>query len=208
MLGGLISSTNVTLTFARLSRREPTLAGPLATGAIAGCTVLFPRVMIAACVLNLTVARLLLPYLVAPFLIGVASLTLRWRKKADSVQEPEGMANPLQIGPALQMAAMFQIVLFAVSGVSRAFGDGGLRIAGAVLGLTDVDALTISMTASAIAGTAPSAAAAAIAIGVVTNCLMKAAMAVVLGTPAFRRITAGVLVAMATTVVVALRVMS
>ena len=42
LLGGLISSTNVTFTFARLSRREPTLAGPLAMGAIAACTMLFP----------------------------------------------------------------------------------------------------------------------------------------------------------------------
>jgi len=206
MLGGVMSSTNVTFTFARLSRREQTLAEPLAIGAIAACTVLFPRVLIAACVLNVTVARLLLPYLVAPFLIGVASLVLWWRRNAGSLQEPEGMTNPLQIGPALQMAAMFQIVLVAVSGVSRAFGDSGLRIAGAVLGLTDVDALTMSMTASATAGTAPATAAAAIAIGILANCLMKALMAIVLGTPAFRRITAGVLVAMAATVVVVLGV--
>jgi uncharacterized membrane protein (DUF4010 family) len=206
MLGGVMSSTNVTFTFARLSRREQTLAEPLAIGAIAACTVLFPRVLIAACVLNVTVARLLLPYLVAPFLIGVASLVLWWRRNADSLQEPEGMTNPLQIGPALQMAAMFQIVLVAVSGVSRAFGDSGLRIAGAVLGLTDVDALTMSMTASATAGTAPATAAAAIAIGVLANCLMKALMAIVFGTPAFRRITAGVLVAMAAILVVVLGV--
>ena len=206
MLGGVMSSTNVTFTFARLSRRERTLAEPLATGAIAACTVLFPRVLIAACVLNLTVARLLLPYLVAPFLIGVASLAVRWRRNADTRHEPKGVTNPLQIGPALQMAAMFQIVLFAVSGVSRMFGDSGLRIAGAVLGLTDVDALTISMTASATAGTAPATVAAAIAIGILANCLMKALVAIVLGTPLFRRITAGVLVAMATTIVVALGV--
>jgi len=206
MLGGVMSSTNVTFTFARLSRRERTLAEPLATGAIAACTVLFPRVLIAACVLNLTVARLLLPYLVAPFLIGVASLAVRWRRNADTRHEPEGVTNPLQIGPALQMAAMFQIVLFAVSGVSRMFGDSGLRIAGAVLGLTDVDALTISMTASATAGTAPATVAAAIAIGILANCLMKALVAIVLGTPLFRRITAGVLVAMATSIVVALGV--
>ena len=74
LLGGLISSTNVTFTFARLSRREPTLAAPLAMGAIAACTMLFPRVMIAASVLNLSVARLLLPYLAAPFLIGAVAL--------------------------------------------------------------------------------------------------------------------------------------
>ena len=44
------------------------------------------------------------------------------------------------------MAALFQLVLFAVGALGRAFGDSGLLVSGAVLGLTDVDALTISMT--------------------------------------------------------------
>src|SRR6185436_11584470 len=63
LLGGLISSTNVTFTFARLSRRERELSGPLAVGTIAACTMLFPRVLVATCVLNLGFARSLLPYL-------------------------------------------------------------------------------------------------------------------------------------------------
>jgi uncharacterized membrane protein (DUF4010 family) len=206
LLGGVVSSTNVTFAYARLSRREPALATPLATGTIAGCTMLFPRVMIAASVLNPMVALLLLAYLVAPFVLGVVSLMLRWEKHTAGEHEPEGAANPLQLGPALQMAATFQIVLFAVNGVSRAFGSGGLRIAGAVLGLTDVDALTISMTAAPISGTAPGEAAAAIAIGILSNCLMKSVLAIWLGTRVFRLATGIVLAGMAGAIAVALGV--
>jgi uncharacterized membrane protein (DUF4010 family) len=204
LLGGLISSTNVTFTYARLSRKEPNLAQPIAIGAIAACTMLFPRVMIAASVLNLGVSRLLLPYLIAPFVIGVAVLALWWRRSDASAQVPERPTNPLQIFPALQMAVIFQGVLFAVGGIGRAFGSSGLLAAGAVLGLTDVDALTISMTTTAVSAAAPAAAAAAIATGILANCVMKTALAVALGPPAFRRVTGAVLAAMAAAITVAL----
>src|SRR5262245_50662714 len=74
LLGGLVSSTNVTLTFARLSRRERSLAGPLALGTIAACTMLFPRVLVAAAVLRPAVARSLWPYALIPFVIGAVAL--------------------------------------------------------------------------------------------------------------------------------------
>jgi uncharacterized membrane protein (DUF4010 family) len=197
LLGGLISSTNVTFTFGRLSRREQTLAQPLAMGTIAACTMLFPRVMIAASVLNLKVAQSLLPFLTAPFVIGAVALAVLWRKGTRGGRQPEQLANPLQIGPALQMAAIFQIVLFVVAGIGRAFGDRGLRVAGAVLGLTDVDALTISMTSTPASQGAPAVAAEAIAIGILTNCLMKLVLAVALGAPRFARATGAMLALMA-----------
>jgi uncharacterized membrane protein (DUF4010 family) len=207
LLGGLISSTNVTFTFARLSRHEPTLARPLAMGVIAACTMLFPRVLVAACVLNLTIARLLLPYLAAPFVIGAAALALWWRRSAEPTHHPERPANPLQIGPALQMAALFQLVLFAVGATGRAFGGSGLLISGAVLGLTDVDALTISMTTTPTAAGVPAIAAKAIAIGILSNCLLKTALVAVLGAPTFRTTTAGLLAGMAAVIAVALGVL-
>jgi uncharacterized membrane protein (DUF4010 family) len=206
LLGGLISSTNVTFTFARLSRQEPTLTPPLALGALAACTMLFPRVLMAASVLNLAVAQRLLPYLAGPFVIGVVALAMRWRTTAKPEHPPEPPTNPLQIVPALQMAALFQLVLFGVAAAGRAFGDRGLLVSGAVLGLTDVDALTISMTTHAMPRTAPTVAAQAIAIGILANCLLKTTLAVVLGTPDFRRLAGVVLFAMGAALLVALRV--
>ena len=207
LLGGLLSSTNVTFTFARLSRLEPRLSRPLATGAIAACTMLFPRVMIAAAVLNMPVARALLPFLLAPFIIGAITSVPGWRNGADVDQPAQRPSNPLQIGPALEMAAVFQTVLFAVEGARHYFGNSGLLVSGAVLGLTDVDALTISMTKIAAAGSEPFIAARAIAIGILANCVLKTALAVALGTPRFRRMTGALLAAMAVAIVVALGAM-
>jgi uncharacterized membrane protein (DUF4010 family) len=51
-IGGAISSTAVTLTFARQSRAHPSLSGPLATGVAGACVVLMPRVVVLSLVLN------------------------------------------------------------------------------------------------------------------------------------------------------------
>ena len=51
-LGGLVSSTNVTLTFARTSHADPAGAGAFAAGALAANAMLFPRVLLATSVLN------------------------------------------------------------------------------------------------------------------------------------------------------------
>jgi uncharacterized membrane protein (DUF4010 family) len=116
-------------------------------------------------------------------------------------------SNPLQIVPALQMAVVFQVVLFAVSGVRSFFGEGGLLFSGAALGLTDVDALTISMAQAAGTGVAAEVAARAIAAGILTNCLLKMGLAVVLGSSQFRRVTSVTLAAMSVTLAVLLGVL-
>lgn len=188
LIGGLISSTNVTYTFARLSRSDQSLAQPLALGAIGACTVLFPRVLVAASVLNVDVARALLPYIVAPFAAGVAILALSWKKGDAGDGSNDRPSNPLQIVPALQMAVLFQVVLFLVAASRQYLGQRGLPVTGAVLGLTDVDALTISMTRVGAATYGSAAAARAIAIGIAANTFLKLAVAMVLGTSRFRRL--------------------
>jgi uncharacterized membrane protein (DUF4010 family) len=200
-LAGLVSSTNATYTLARLSRERELPSGTLATGAVAACTVLFPRV--ATAVLDSRVALALLPLLAAPFVLGAGTLVLWLRRDAaDAAQTPD--TNPLQIWPALQMAATFQVVLFGVALIRHLFGDTGLVASGAVLGLTDVDALTISMARSARAGVSPETAAQAIAVGVIANSVMKATIAAAFGTRAFARRAGGTLVAMALVLAVAL----
>ncbi|HEY7288569.1 MAG TPA: MgtC/SapB family protein [Vicinamibacterales bacterium] len=204
VLGGFISSTNVTFTFARLSRHENGFARALATGAVGASTMLFPRVALAAAVLRPTTARALLPYLIAPFVLGAIATASSWRLAAPDGDPNAGPSNPLQVWAALQMAALFQVVLFAVYVVRHYFSEGGLLASGAVLGLTDVDALTVSMTRVAADSGADAIASKAIAIGIVANCVLKAGLAAALGAPAFRRLAGSVLLAMALTITMSL----
>ena len=197
LLGGLVSSTSVTLTFARLSKSHPNQDGPLATGAVAASTVLFFRVAVAVAVLNATVLPVLARYLAAPFVASVLALLLAWRSLRGAEVEPTHLKNPLQLRAAIEMAVLFQIVLFAVHYVRSSIGESGLIASGFVLGLTDVDALTLSMTRSVETGTPIDAASRAITMGIVANSLMKAGIATVVGSGRFRWQAGAALLAMA-----------
>lgn len=173
-------------------RVDPTLAShpkqesPLATGAVAASTILFLRVAVAVTVLDATVLPVLARYLAAPFAASVAALLVAWRSLRGAQVEPTPLKNPLQFRSALEMAVLFQVVLFAVHYVRSSVGESGLLASGFVLGLTDVDALTLSMTRSVASGTPLEAAARAITMGIVANSLMKAGIAVVVGSGRFR----------------------
>ena len=197
LLGGLISSTSVTLAFARASRHATPLGRSLALGVVAACTVLFVRVAIATLILNPAVARALVWYLIAPFALGAAILALRARALSDTEETLETSRNPLDFWPALQMAAMFQLVLFGVELVRRTWGHPGVIASGAVLGLTDIDALTISMARGAMTGIPVDVAARAIAVGILANTALKLGLVLSIGVPRFKTIVAPALAAMA-----------
>ena len=205
LLAGIVSSTAATLTYARQSRSDASLARPLALGAIGACTMLFPRVLVALLVLNVHVAVAILPYAVPPLLVGIAVLWWRWRANPAPGSAGE-LSNPLQLIPALQMAITFQVALIGVEWVRRQFGTGGLFASGAVLGLTDVDALTITMARSVFQGVTPQIAAQAIAIGVLVNCVFKSLVALLLGARPFGRLAGATVAAMAVVMALSLAV--
>jgi uncharacterized membrane protein (DUF4010 family) len=196
LLGGLVSSTNVTFTFARMSRGEMEMQRALAFGAVAANAVLYPRVILATAVLNPDLVAPLIPYLAVPALVAIAAAV--WGARSSPVDDTADLQpeNPLQLRAAIQMAALFQAVLMAVHVARQFWGESGVLTSAAVLGLTDVDALTVSM-ARGIARTASlETAALAIAIGVLANTALKLAVAVALGNARFRVIVGGTLAIM------------
>lgn len=196
ILGGMMSSTAVAFSFSRLSRSESANNGALAVGVIGASTLLFLRVFVATLTLNAALAAALAPYLILPFVIGTAVTGLSWRYRNDAVEGEPVVANPLQFWSSLQMAAVFQVVLYIVHGLNSAFGNQGLLVSGAILGLTDVDALTISM-ARGVRTTDWSVPAQALCVGIIANTLLKAAVSFILGAGPFRSAAAGGLMTIA-----------
>jgi len=196
LLGGLVSSTNVTFTFARTSRTDASLDRALAFGAIGANAMLYPRVIVACAILNLAVVPPLLPYLAAPAAVA-ALAALAGLRNSTTVDAPAvAHRNPLQLGSALQMAVLFQIVLMAVYVARETWGTSGVFTSAAVLGLTDVDALTVSMARNVAQTVSPDVAATAIAIGVLTNTGMKLALALLFGSRRFQLIAGSALALM------------
>jgi uncharacterized membrane protein (DUF4010 family) len=157
-------------------------------------------------VLSFPLAERLVPMIAAPFLVGVAAVLIGLRRPQQERPEVHTLQNPLQLGAALQMAVLFQGVLFMVEAVRTTWGDVGLVVSGAILGLADVDALMISMAHTAATGGGVAAPAAAVAVGILSNTLFKLALATTLSRQPFRR-TAGLgLAAMAAASLVSLLV--
>jgi len=198
LLGGIVSSTSVTLSFSRASRTEDTAFGrPLAFGVIGACTVLFVRVMTAVGVLYPPLAMELLQLLAAPFLVGVVAILLGLRRVPQSHPDINAPKNPLQFGAALQMALLFQVVLLLVAGVRAIWGDVGLVVSGAILGLADVDALMISMARTAEVSGAVGAPALSVAVGILSNTLLKLTLSMTVARAPFRLVAGAGLALMA-----------
>ena len=196
LLGGLVSSTNVTFTFARMSRSHTELDRELAFGAVAANAMLFPRVLVATAVLNPALVPLLVPYFLGPASIAAGVAVFGLRRLSSSGSEDDTRRNPLQLSDALQMAALFQIVLMAVHLVRQTWGEAGVLTSAAVLGLTDVDALTVSMARGVASAATVNLAALAIAVGVLSNTSLKLALTLFFGSAAFRVVTGATLAAM------------
>jgi uncharacterized membrane protein (DUF4010 family) len=152
--------------------------------------VLLVRITVVTFVLNRAAGWALLPYVALPFGAGVllTAYALRAGRPAGgraetSVPPP---TSPLRLGSAVRLAVLFQLSLMALDWVRVQFGEPGVLPLAALLGLTDMDALTISMARLEPRETMAGLAAQAIAVGLLSNTVLKFALSVGLGAPGFR----------------------
>jgi uncharacterized membrane protein (DUF4010 family) len=199
LTGGLVSSTAVTLSFARRSHAEKGDGNSalLACGILLAWTVMFGRVIVEVAVVH----PALLSALQIPFgAMGAATLLLAgffYLRRTDSVRRQgdardDGdvpLSNPFSLTSAAKFAALFAVVLMVVALVQKYFPGQGLLIVAAIAGLTDVDAITLSMAEYAKGGGEAGIAASAIVIASLSNTLVKTGMVALLAGPGLRRLT-------------------
>jgi uncharacterized membrane protein (DUF4010 family) len=187
-VGGLVSSTVVTLTFSQRSKRESNTGVALARGIMAASAVSPIRLLVLALVMDAAVGLALAPMLGAVAAAGgVAAWVIgrRARKVGDS--ESLAPANPLGLLSAIEIAAAFQVAMIALRFTREWWGTSGAFASAALLGLADMDALTFSTIRSGVVAD-PNVAAAVITTGLVVNMLLKASIVAVAGTAEVRRI--------------------
>jgi uncharacterized membrane protein (DUF4010 family) len=190
LTGGLVSSTAVTLSFAREGRDNPNSATPLTCGILLAWAVMFVRVVVLVAAVN----RALLTYVLAPFLVmaavvgGFAALLYYRGGRTDGVTAKGDLnvQNPFSLTAAVKFAAVLALVLLAVKIVQEHFSPSGLYAVAAVAGLTDVDAITLSMSEFAKSGDARLAVI-AIVIAALVNTVVKCGIAFVVAGYALAR---------------------
>ncbi|MFM1747759.1 MAG: hypothetical protein RLZZ188_1425 [Verrucomicrobiota bacterium] len=194
IFGGLASSTASTLAFSRRSRESPALSEHYALAVVAACTIMLPRVLLAVGIVNPELAfRLVTPFAIMA-VPGLAFVTWVWirRRPAHRPGDTPALGNPLGLLTAMKFAALYALIAFLVR-VFRAQGwTDGLLPLSFVSGLTDLDAIALSLAREGTDGHATTAAL-AVTVAAVANTLLKAGLAVALGSPGLRRRIAVVL---------------
>lgn len=188
LAGGLASSTATTLSMSRLSRERPELAGDCTLALVLACTVMLWRVEVLVLAVSPPLAWKILPeFLLMSLPGGVYSAVRLWRGSAGG-GEPAAYKNPLSLKVALQFGLLYAVVVFVVKMAVVWFGGAGLVVASFLSGLTDLDAISLSLSNLLQGGQiAPALAAQGVVLAAVANSLMKAGMAAALGDAALRR---------------------
>lgn len=183
LLGGLASSTAVTLSFSGRAKREPAMAALCALGIVLASAVMAVRVVAEVAVVNTDlVPALALPVGAMATAGGAAALLLRGRSGPSTTgAEPVVFVNPFELTSALKLGAVFIAILFVSKAAQTHFGSSGMYVASALAGLTDVDAVTLSMARLELEGLDRREAVTNILLAAGMNTLVKAGMTVALG---------------------------
>ncbi len=108
---------------------------------------------------------------------------LIWRKHSNgtTVQQPTLHSNPLDLKSALMLGALLTVIVLMASVLQQWLGDAGIYVLATVSGITDVDAITLSLTRMSQTGLDARTAIIGIIIASSVNNVMKAGMAVSIG---------------------------
>lgn len=184
LFGGLASSTSTTLALSRLVRLQTDLVQHAAAGVVIAGSVTFLRILVLVAVFQ--------PSLVAPLAIpmgvmagfGLAGAGVLWfptREAEEGQGQLEGLDNPLELSAALAFGALLTVVLLAVQALREWMGSTGVYAAAALSGVTDVDALTISVSNLVTDDLALTNGATAIFIAAAVNTVVKAGISLGVG---------------------------
>jgi uncharacterized membrane protein (DUF4010 family) len=179
LLGGLVSSTAVTVSLATRAREAPTATALAAVATVLASSMMFLRTLVVIGVVAPVLVKTLIWPLGSMAAVGFgAALTLYLRARRVSPEAPPvSCRNPLELGPALKFGLFYAVVIVVAQGARSLLGDQGLYASSVLAGTTDVDAITLSVAQFFRDGLAAETAAVAITLAAITNTIVKAGLA-------------------------------
>lgn len=187
-LGGLVSSTATTITFAKRSATEKGLSLSFSLAVLLACSTMFPRILVEVAVVNASLLKHLAITLGAMALAGFTVCFIIWRITGKEKTDDVPLANPFSITPAVKFGLLYAGIVLMTRFISVVAGDSGVYIVSILSGMTDVDAITLTM--SNLSKQDPSKlgqAAVAVTLAAFSNTMMKGIMAYAIGSGNFRK---------------------
>ena len=152
LIGGIASSTAVTLGFSRRSKTQQDFGQEFAIGIILASTVMFIRVLVEAFTINPQVGQLLIAPIVIICVVAVVGcifILLSKRKKQKNIlseKENVVVANPFELWSAIQFGLLFGLIIFITKAAQVFFGTTGIYLSSIITGMSDVDPITLSLS--------------------------------------------------------------
>ncbi len=182
IFGGLVSSTAVSISLSKLYALEKTFLKNFAGGMAIASTIMYMRVLAETAVFNHDLAKsLAFPYITGT-IVGLLFVGYMYKnEKVYKVEHTPVTNNPLELSQALKLGLLFGIIFGSIWIFQSKFGDSGVYIISFLSGLTDVDAITLSLSQLATVKISELTAMYGIMIATIVNSIVKLGIAFVLG---------------------------
>lgn len=183
MLAGLASSTALTLQFARLNKEQPGLERLLATGILLAGATMWLRLLVLVLLIQRDLALRLAPPLLILGLVVYGFAFWFWRQREatpDETVQPE-TRNPLDLATAIKFGLLLALIGFLATLLQSEVGDSGVYLLALVSGITDVDAITLSLSQLTSKELTLEVATRGILLAGLVNSLVKGVLALVIG---------------------------
>lgn len=194
LVGGLTSSTAVTVSMARAARATPELEAPSLLATFLANTVMPIRVAVIAAAVSPTLGWRIGAAMGAMAVVLLVASFATWRRIRRAPPAPRTavkLKNPFELWGALTWGAVLCAVLLGAKLATRWLGESGFLVAAGLSGITDVDAITLAAAEHSRSGVlGPEVAALAITIAVGVNQVVKGIMSWLGGGRRFGRATA------------------
>ncbi len=182
LLGGLASSTAVTLHLSRAARDEQGLERTLAAGTLLACGTMLPRMLLVATVVNPALLKsLLAPALAMAVIVYAPAIAYARTPVARDFELRGSLKNPLDLRSALGFGALLAAIMLAGRALEEWTGDAGLLALAATSGISDVDAITLSFAQMSAQADTGGVFVAGIVLAAAVNSVTKAAMSFFIG---------------------------
>lgn len=144
LLGGLISSTATTLSYARRTTSAPSSGALAALVIMIAAGAVFVRVLAEIAVVAPGQFTRIAPPLVAMLAACAVIAAFMYRHSRDHDGEMPHQENPADLRSAIIIGALYALIIVAVAAANDEFGARGLYTVAVLSGLTDMDAITLS----------------------------------------------------------------
>mgnify|MGYP003632687121 FL=1 len=179
-IGGLVSSTAVTLSFSSLSKGHSTLSKAYAVAIIVSWITMFLRIVAEVAVVNTNLVKDMWIPMTAAAITGGLYCWFLYNKdgKHEAIADNVEVEKPFSLKKSLIFGGLYAAVIVIANIAQINFGDKGIYLSAIAAGFTDVDAITLSMAEmSRVSGSVdPDVAIRAISLAAVSNTLVKASI--------------------------------